>query len=152
MGIDDQIRKHVFDRQQKRWAGIAAEPGVIGRLFQSVFGKSPTEGIFIVEHAAADPDSFLCAGAAISAWRLDRNGLREVAPSDVDAGRTVGKLSQFQIARMFISDDDQHVFLNEMEGPKQSTLMHLQPKLKDGCVEKLKVVRARLVLGGHAVG
>jgi hypothetical protein len=152
MSADEQIRQHIFERQRKRWRRIAREPGVLGKVLRFMLGNHPAEGVFIAEHEAADPDSCLCAGNVTDAWRLDRDGLREVVATDVDAGRIVGRLSQYQIVRFFISDDGQQVFLNEMEGPKQGTLMYMEPKVKDGRVEKLKVIRARVVLGGHALG
>jgi hypothetical protein len=64
----------------------------------------------------------------------------------------VGRLSQFQVVRFIISDDNQQVFVNEMEGPKQGTLLHMRPKMNGMAVEKLSVVHAKIVLNGSCVG
>jgi hypothetical protein len=150
MPLDNAIRDHVFNRQKKRWASIA-NPGPIARLFRSVFGQHPTQAIFIAEHETADPDTMWCAAEIVRAWRLDQNGLREVKPSDVDAGETVGRLSQFQITRFHVSDDHQHVFLNEMEGPGQGVLTRLQQQSDRGPGVQLKIVKVRLVLRGRVL-
>jgi hypothetical protein len=149
--IDDQIREQVFERERARWAKITATPGAFGRLLQSIFGKNPAEGLFIVEHEAADPDTLQCAGNILQAWRLDERGPRAIDPAEVDPGRTIGRMWQYQLVRLFISEDNEHVFLNEMDGPKQGMLIYMRPRTSNGKVT-LKVVRASPVLGGHAIG
>lgn len=146
------IRNAIFDRQRMRWSKITATPGFLGRVVQTIFGKNPAEAFYIVEHEAADPESGECAGDVLAAWRLDHQGLREVDPNSVDPGRLIkNRMWQHQMVHMFISDDGQHVFLNEMDGPEWGTILWMKPKQSTEGL-KLKVVRAAPVLGGVAVG
>ena len=107
---------------------MKATPGAFGRLFDLIFRKSPAEGFFIVEHEAADADTLLCTGAILWAWRLDDQGLRPVDPAEVQPGKTIGRWWQYQLVRLFIPADMKQVFLNELEGPEQGTLMSMQPR------------------------
>ncbi len=148
---EDAIRKQIFDRQRARWEKMTRQPGFFGRILQALFGKNPAEALLIVECEAADPETFQCAGEILGAWRLDHQGLREVQPQDVDPGRTIRRMWQRQMVHFFISDDSQHVFLNEMDGPKQGMHIYLTPEPSKGGVQ-LKVKQTLLILGGHAVG
>jgi hypothetical protein len=130
----DQIREQVFERQRSRWAQLKATPGAFGRWFDSIFGKSPAEGFFIVEHEAVDPDTLLCTGPILRAWRVNDQGLRPVDAAEVESGKTVGRWWQYQLVRLFISPDMKQVFLNELEGPKEGTLMFMQPRESNGQV------------------
>jgi hypothetical protein len=130
----DQIREQVLERQRNRWAQLKATPGALGKWFGSIFAKSPAEGFFIVEHEAVDPETLLCTGAILRAWRLDDQGLRLIDPAEVEPGKTIGRWWQYQLVRLFISPDMKQVFLNELEGPKQGTLMSMQPRESNGQV------------------
>lgn len=151
MTIDDQIRERLLEREQMRWAKITTKPGFFGHLLQSIFGKNPAQGLFIVEHEAADPDTGQCAGEVLQAWRLDQEGFRSVESSQVDPGNKIGRMWQYQMVRFFISDDGDHVFVNEMDGPDQGMLIYMRPTRSQGHLD-LKVVRAAPVLGGYAIG
>jgi len=130
----DQIREQVLERQRNRWAQLKATPGALGKWFGSIFAKSPAEGFFIVEHEAVDPETLLCTGAILRAWRLDDQGLRLIDPAEVEPDKTIGRWWQYQLVRLFISPDMKQVFLNELEGPKQGTLMSMQPRESNGQV------------------
>jgi hypothetical protein len=70
-------------------------------------------------------------------------------PAEVDPGNTIGRMWQYQIVRLFISDDNKHVYLNEMDGPTRGTLFYMQPRASNGEVT-LKFVLAQRARPGVA--
>ena len=147
--MKDAIRQAVMDRGKKRWQRVHS-PSFIGRLLRPLFGEK-LEAVWIVERDASDLGSLACQGNVIAAWRLDAAGLNEIDSSEADPGPLHGRKWRTHVLRFHISDDDEVVVANEMEGPEQGTLIQFKVKPVDGGV-KLVVRRTSLVLAGSAIG
>jgi hypothetical protein len=145
------VCQRVFDREQKRWARIGAPPAFLRRLFSFIAPCRTVEGMYIVEHEAADPRTVQCVGGVLRAWIIDRSGMREINPSEVDPGDVQSRWWRRPITRMFVAGSSDQVILDEMEGPQQGTFVHLTVD-GEGDNTKLRVKRAGVILGGTAIG
>ena len=85
------------------------------------------------------------------AWLLDTTGIKEVSPDREITGAGAGRHWHRQLVNFFVSDDRQTIILNEMEGPKDGTLISAAI-MQRGDKQTLKVKRARVVLNGYAMG
>jgi hypothetical protein len=146
--IKDAIRRQVFEREQHRWS-MSRKPNWLGRLLRFLSElKKPPEAFFIAEFQATDTASLQCTGDILQAWRLDENGLRSIAPAEIDTGEVVGRSWPRPLIRFFISENNDCVVLNDMDGPQQGVLIHLIPEQTPQGV-KLKAKRTEVTTGGH---
>lgn len=116
---DEQIQQALFDRGRRHWA--RANPSApLKRLLRPLFAR-PLDVILFVSYAGADPETLLCEGEMLAAWRLDGHGLTAMAPPLV--ARENGRSMEIGFHKPAARNE---LIVNEMERPGQGRLVQFE--------------------------